>query len=450
MPVAAQLGLDRRRSPREGTGGKIRTELADFRVREVEAVSPEPLDADPGAYPHVVVRVRLEGWDTNAFAHTLAARLAISTDRIAWAGTKDARAVTTQLFSVRSAEVPTFPALEGATIEPIGRMGRGLQFGDLWGNRFEVAVRDAEAPEQAAVVADSLASETGAGIVVPNLFGPQRFGSHRPITHRVGAAIVRGHFQDAVRRYLTETAASEPAETAAARAAVADAFAADDPEWGGLSDAFGRGLRFERALLHRAAELQPASAEGWREVLEVLPWNLQRLFVHAFQAALFNRLVAARMRAGLSLERPLVGDRIGFIDEDAPAGFAQPDLSRRTAVTADNRQQVDRHCRARRAFVMGPLVGTATTLTGGRPGELERAVLTEADVEPGDFALPDPYDSTGTLRPLAVHLDLDLSVGEPAGGYTLRFALPSGSYATAVTREFIGQPELYPPVNDGG
>ena len=450
LPVAEQLGLDRRRSSHGGTGGQIRTELDDFQVEEVEAVIPEPLDADPGAYPHVVIRVRLEGWDTNAFAHTLAGRLAISTDRVAWAGTKDARAVTTQLFSVRSTDLPTFPTLEGATIDPIGRMGRSLQFGDLWGNRFEVVVREADAPEQAAAVAESLTSDTGTGIIVPNLFGPQRFGSHRPITHRVGAAIVQGRYQDAVRRYLTETAASEPAETAAARAAVADAFAADAPEWGGLGDAFGRGLRFERALLQRAAEVQPASELEWREVLEVLPWNLQRLFVHAFQAALFNRLVAMRMGAGLSLERPLDGDRIGFIDMDAPAGFAQPDLNRQTTATADTCGQIDRHCRAGRAFVLGPLVGTETTPTEGRPGELERAVLTAANVEPGDFALPDPYHSTGTFRPLAVHIDLDLQVGEPAGGYTLRFDLPSGSYATAVTREFIGQAELYPPVSEDG
>ena len=34
-----------------------------IRVREVEAVSPEPLDADAGAYPHVVIRVGLQGWD---------------------------------------------------------------------------------------------------------------------------------------------------------------------------------------------------------------------------------------------------------------------------------------------------------------------------------------------------------------------------------------------------
>jgi tRNA pseudouridine13 synthase len=448
MPVAAELGLDRRRTPRAGTGGRIRTELADFRVDEVEAVTPEPLDADPGAYPHVVVRVRLQGWDTNAFAHALARGLAISTERITWAGTKDAQAITTQLFTIRSAELPTFPTLDGASIEPIGRLGRSLRFGDLWGNRFEIVVRDAEEPEQAVAVADSLESDVGPGIVVPNVFGPQRFGSHRPITHRVGAAIVDGRFRAAVRRYLTATAGGEPPETAAARSAVADAFGRDAADWGRLTDAFGGGLRFERALLQRMSELQPESATDWRDVLDVLPWNLQRLFVHAFQAALFNRMVVARMRANLPLERPLDGDRIAFIDEDAPEGFAQPDLSRQTTATSETRAQIDRHCRTRRAFVVGPLVGTETVLTGGQPGEIERTILADAGVEPEDFDLPEPYHSTGTLRPLAVHVTLQLTIDEPQGGYTLRFALPSGSYATAVTREFIGQGELYAAVTD--
>ena len=450
MSVDTELGLDRRHSHVAGTGGKIRTELGDFRVREVEAVTPEALDADPGAYPHVLVRVRLRGWDTNAFAHALADRLAISTDRIAWAGTKDARAVTTQLFSIRSSEQPAFPDIRDATIDPIGRMGRALQFGDLWGNRFEIIIRDADAPEQATAVADSLEAEGGTGLVIPNLFGPQRFGSHRPITHRVGAAIVGGRYRDAVRLYLTETAASEPADTAAARMAAAEGFARGGATWGELADGFGGGLRFERALLHRMDEVQPESDTAWREVLDVLPWNLQRLFVHAFQAALFNRMVVARMRAGAPLDRPLAGDRIAFIDTDAPGGFAQPDLSRQTTATTENRQQIDRHCRMRRAFVLGPLVGTDTQLTDGQPGAIERQVLGDAGVGPGDFALPEPYDSAGTLRPLAVHLDLELSVGEPRGGYTLRFGLPPGCYATAVTREFIGQPELYPPVSDVG
>lgn len=441
--VSMELGLDQRATPLVGTGGQIRTELTDFRVREVEAVSPEPLDADAGAYPHVVIRVGLQGWDTNAFANTLADRLAIGTERIAWAGTKDARAVTTQLFSVRATEVPTFPELEGASIDPIGRMGRPLQFGDLWGNDFEIVVREATAPERAREIATSLGAADGSGIIVPNLFGPQRFGSHRPITHRVGAAIVAGQPREAVRRYLAESGGAEPTDTVAARAAVAEAFTLADANWGRLSDEFGRGLRFERALLHRMAELRPETDAAWREVLEVLPWNLQRLFVHAFQAAIFNRIVAARMRAGVPLERPIDGDRVAFVDEDAPEGYAQPDLTRLTVATADTAGLIARHCRARRAFVMGPLVGTETARCGGKPGDFERAIFETVGIGPRDFDLPEPYHSTGTLRSLMMWVDLEVTMDVPRGGYTLRFGLPSGSYATAVTREFIGQPELY-------
>ena len=443
VAVSRELGLDQRSTRLAGTGGQIRTELTDFRVREIEAVVPAPLDADADAYPHIVLRVGLQGWDTNAFAHTLADRLAVGTDRVAWAGTKDARAVTTQLFSVRATEVPRFPELEGATIDPIGRMGRALQFGDLWGNEFEIIVRDATESERAQAIAASLEAPDGSGIIVPNLFGPQRFGSHRPITHRVGAAIVAGEPREAVRRYLAESGGAEPDDTVAARAAVAESFALAETNWGQLSGEFGRGLRFERALLQRMAELRPATDAAWYEVLDVLPWNLQRLFVHAFQAAIFNRIVAARMQAGVPLERPVEGDRVAFVDEDAPDGYAQPDLTRLTVATADTEDLITRHCRARRAFVMGPLVGTETALCGGRPGEIERTILEAVDVGPMDFELPEPYHSTGTLRSLMMWVDLELTMDVPRGGYTLRFGLPSGSYATAVTREFIGQPELY-------
>jgi len=83
-------------SDADGTGGRLRDRPADFRVREVEAFETEPVDADPDAYPHLVVRARLTDWDTNDFAGRLSDALGISRERVSWAGTKDKRAVTTR------------------------------------------------------------------------------------------------------------------------------------------------------------------------------------------------------------------------------------------------------------------------------------------------------------------------------------------------------------------
>jgi tRNA pseudouridine13 synthase len=82
--------------------------------------------------------------------------------------------------------------------------------------------------------------------------------------------------------------------------------------------------------------------------------------------------------------------------------------------------------------VTAPLVGTDTELADGEPGEIEREVLAEAGIEPRDFELPGEFTSSGTRRAILVRTDLAVDHNE----LTFAFALPSGSYATAVLREY--------------
>ncbi len=94
-----------------------------------------------------------------------------------------------------------------------------------------------------------------------------------------------------------------------------------------------------------------------------------------------------------------------------------------------------RHCERGRAFVTAPLVGTETELAEGEQGEIEREILEELDLEPGHFDLPGEFDSTGTRRAILVRTDLDVDVD--GDDVAVKFALPKGSYATVVLREFL-------------
>src|SRR6056297_1986965 len=151
-PTERAVGIAYYVSDADGIGGRLRDSPDDFRVRELEAFDAEPLGADPGSYPELVVRVTLRDWDTNDFARRISDALQISRERVSWAGTKDKRAVTTQLFTLREVDPDELPAIRGADIEPLGRAGRRLSFGDLAGNAFEIRVADAveEAPERVA------------------------------------------------------------------------------------------------------------------------------------------------------------------------------------------------------------------------------------------------------------------------------------------------------------
>jgi tRNA pseudouridine13 synthase len=432
-PLERQVGIDYYVSDGPGVGGRLRETPADFRVREGEAVDPEPLDADPGSYPHLLVRATLTDWDTNDFASALSDALGIGRERVSWAGTKDKRAVTTQLFSIRGVDPEDLPALSGVDLEPLGRVGRGLEFGDLAGNDFEIRVHDPERPDAVAAVIDDLEAVGGGRPAVPNWFGHQRFGSRRPVTHEVGRHVVREEWREAVLAYVGNPAETEPERTQAARARVDDVAASDDPDWTTALDAMPGHLGYERSMLHALVENGGRTPADFRAALETVPWNLQRLFVNAVQSDAFNRMLSERLRRSLPFDRPVAGDVVCFADADAPPNLPRPDADRVQRVTAERVDVVTRHCERGRAFVTAPLVGTETTLGDGEPGEIERDVLDDLGLSPSAFDLPGNFDSTGTRR--AVLVGTDLSVDRDP--LTLSFSLPRGSYATAVLREFL-------------
>ena len=434
-PVERAVGIEYFVSDADGVGGRIKAENADFRVREIERFEAESLNADPGAYAHLVVRATLRGWDTNDFAKRLSDALRISRERVSWAGTKDKHAVTTQLFTLRKVAPEDLSDVEirDADLEALGRSGRGLQFGDLAGNEFEIEVTDAERPENAEAVREALAAFGGTPdsetVGVPNYFGQQRFGSRRPVTHEVGLCVVRERWEDAVRAYVGNPYEMEPEGTQDARREVEDAF--DERDWKTALDALPRRLGFERAMLNQLVENGGDDPEDFRAALEAVPSNLQRLFVNAAQSYAFNRILSERLARGLPFDRPVAGDVACFAER--VDGLTLPDVDREQRVTEKRVETVARHCERGRAFVTAPLVGTETELADGEQGEIEREVLSELDLEPADFDLPDEFHSTGTRRAILVRTALEIETGP----LTFTFALPKGSYATVILREFL-------------
>ena len=446
-PVERAVGMEHYVSDAGGVGGRLRVDPEDFRVTELEAFEPEPVGADPGAYPHVLLRATLTGWDTNDFASALSNALESSRERVSWAGTKDKHAITTQLFSVADADPETVAdvTLSDADIDVLGRTGRPIFFGDLAGNAFEVTVRDPERPNLVDGITDDLWDFAGAGseggggdtddpvtVGVPNYFGQQRFGSYRPITHEVGLEVVRGNWEDAVLAYAGSSSEREPAETRTARERV-EAVAAGSRDWQQALDAMPGYLNYERAMLHELVDRDADEPADFRAALETMPSNLQQLVVNAAQSYVFNRVLSERLARGLPFDRPAAGDVVCFTDSDAPADLTVPDTDRLQRVDADRVDTVTRHCERGRAFVTAPLVGTETELGDGEPGEIEREVLSDVGIGPGDFDLPGEFHSTGTRRAVLVRTEL----GIERDPLRFSFALPKGSYATVVLREYL-------------
>ncbi|MFW5949027.1 MAG: tRNA pseudouridine(13) synthase TruD, partial [Halolamina sp.] len=259
----------------------------------------------------------------------------------------------------------------------------------------------------------------------------------------VGLAIVRREWRDAVLAYVGTPYDTEPDDTRAARAFVDEQATSDDPDWAACLDRMPRKLGYERSMLHRLQERgagrddvdsggDDEPDDPWRHALEAVPSNLQRLFVNATQSYAFNRILSERLERGLPFHEPVTGDVCCFADTSIDA-VRKPDPDRVQRATADRVDVLARHCERGRAFVTAPLIGTETEFAGDEPGEIERQVFDDLGLEPGLFDLPGNFESTGTRR--AVLVDTEMTVGQDP--LSFEFALPSGSYATTVLREYL-------------
>ena len=414
-----------------GIRGRIKSEPEDFVVEEVSSPPPR---VDGGKYTIATIRAR--NWETNRLVREMSRRLAVSRKRISFAGTKDKRAVTTQLFCF---EVPEerVRSLRLSDLEILATLpaDRRLELGDLMGNRFRIVIRDLAATQEDArtILAATAAQIEGLG-GFPNFFGLQRFGSIRPITHVVGRHIVRGEFKEAVDAYVANPIEGEDAEAFDARQELAAS-----GDYGEALKAMPDVMSFEKAILNYLVR-RPGDYVG---ALKELPFNLLMMFVHGYQSFLFNRILSERMRRELPLNEPLEGDIVLPLGKDG-----LPDRDRALAVESANLEKMGRQVRDRKAFVSGALFGSDGLLAAGRMREIEQAVIASEGLRPEDFVIPrmPRLSSRGTRRELVAAVrELRWSVEGTAA--TLAFELDRGCYATSLLREIMKAP---PPPGSGG
>ncbi|MCI4326809.1 MAG: tRNA pseudouridine(13) synthase TruD [Thermoplasmata archaeon] len=399
--------------------GTIKGEADDFVVREI---SSYPMPDPQGRF--AVLRVRSRNWEQHELAARLEAWLGLPRNAIAWAGTKDRRAVAERLLSYRGT-VPDRPiSLAGVEVLESYQARDGLSLGHHYGNSFSIRLTHVVEPPTAIDVFRGATSELVAAGGVPNLFGPQRFGEVRPITHLVGQALATGDTAAAVEVYLVglpggsddigRLARLEYAETHDARQALAT---------------FPPSYRFERQILERLARgATPESA------LRALSRELRLLFVHAVQSWMFNRWLTARVELGMSLLEPEDGDTLLRVARDGTVPSRDP-----VPVDSGNLPECRETVRRGRARLAGPLIGYEMERPGGRPGTLFDRVLAETGVAPSGFRLPSfpEISSAGAWRAATIAAPPVGFRAGPGDAVVVDFALPKGSYATVVLRELL-------------
>jgi tRNA pseudouridine13 synthase len=456
--LAESIGLDGYATDTLGIGGVLKARVADFRVEEIS--TPVHLESR-GRF--TVARIMLTNWETNRFCNTLAKALSIPRNRIFFAGTKDKRAVTQQLFvidapqgKVAAVEIPD------VNIEVLGRTHQKIGFGNHRGNRFTIVIRGCanedgtpmaveDALKEVEAIQKEMASKLGED-TFPNWIGPQRFGAGRPVTAEVGKHVIAGDWKQAALTYISMAGESENADVAAFRKHVRD----NGPSEEGLELA-PKWLGFERKmvehLLHRP--------EDYIGAFRKLPGNLQLMTVHALQSVVFNKSLHARLAANHPISSPAAGDFVGRIDEKG-----QLDAPSCVLVEERTLPRIIRNCQLGRLAPTGPLPGSEIKTCDGLTGDIEKEIIEQmglTDVTWEVEAIP-RLSTRGTRRSLvtsfkemsvdSVPIADDDSMGErwkagpvnnsrwhPDGAcIRFRFTLSSGSYATTLLREFMRCP----------
>ncbi len=417
----SELGLEMFVTPDiPGIGGKLRKTPEDFVVDEISLLIPEAADGK-----FVVARVWHRNWEANRLVRRLASNLRIGRGKLGFAGTKDGRSVATQLMSF---EAP-MEAVEGLSIPDVKiissyRARRMVTIGDLLGNKFRIKASDTSQGAEVEEICESVQARLDEVGGFPNFFGPQRFGSVRPITHLIGKDLVKGDIEGAVMKYVANPSEEEESEANDARANLQKT-----RDFEKALKEFPTKLTFERTIIGHLKE----KPDDYLGALRMLPRNLLMMFVHAYQSYLFNKMLSERMRRGMPLNEPLVGDLILPLNK---AGL--PDHDEPIPVDDANLPKVVARCREKKAFVSGLLYGTESAFAEGPMGEIERSIIDAEHIERPGFQIVGLREasSSGTRRELlAIYKDLTIDVGHNEVEFS--FALNKGCYATALLREFM-------------
>lgn len=236
------------------------------------------------------------------------ARILRTKDRFfSTAGTKDKRGRTVQKVAVSlikpesvSGAVRTLPG--SVAVGNFSFHSKGLRLGDLKGNRFELVVKEINKTEEEIRPAMSYFTEHG----FINYYGMQRFGTSDISTDKIGLCLLKNDYEGAINLILAPRENQFPDLRKVLEEYTTDKNA--EKAYGSLSYRL-KGTLEGKLLLGLGKNHHNDKVNA----LKVLPHGIRQMYGHAYQSAIWNRVVSLRIKK--SGTKVLEGDLVQHPDK---------------------------------------------------------------------------------------------------------------------------------------
>ncbi len=227
-------------------------------------------------YTHFCLQKK--NWNTQSALMEIAKQLHISYKRFSFAGTKDKKAITTQMISIKNLEPIELLKIhiKDLQINFIEKKQYSLGLGDLWGNNFKIKLNF---EDQTKTLETALNNLKNNNYTFPNYFGMQRFGQ-RKNNHLIGKLILQSKFQQAVEQILYSTSEYEPDKYTQARKQLEQ-----NQDFKKALSYFPNSLRIEKKIISRLSK----NPTDYLSALKAIPRNILLLFINAYSSYLFNQ-----------------------------------------------------------------------------------------------------------------------------------------------------------------
>ncbi len=440
--IDLEMGMECYLTRTPGIDGQIRARIEDFIVEEIgedgrifEVGGSYGVNTEKRSR-YLTFLLEKHDWDTFILLDFMSRELKIEPDRFSLGGIKDKRAITIQRVSVWGVEPEAIMSLRipRVFIRGIWYSDEKIEPAKILGNRFRIKIRDARyrGNDLLRVINDAYIELLEYG-GAPNFYGYQRFGTIRPINHKIGRKLIEGDIKGAVLSFLTETSEYEDEESKNVRLSMLATSNFDK-----LLNRIPKSMYYERLVVRVLARRPGAYVTALRS----LPLNVRRMFIAAFASRIFNKIISRRIKNG-TITQVLTGDLVTEIKDEYGTTFGKIIVA-----SESNRKELQELVDRGSAMILLPVVGykvPGDLKKLGESGEVIREVLDEEGVSPEQFKLRTLKELSfeGHLRAAIARITrfdkkLVLRDEDPKENTIhIQFCLPRGSFATVVLREFM-------------